>query len=191
MSEIKLYESFGTFVYFFLFTCILAIIGAQVPGMTKDIGDVMQEHIAGKTILASCGVTLFLGYFCALRNIANPQRYGKYISYLIIKPSNFVITLAFVAAAINWGVALSSYFLFPLVVTSDVFAVLVQSALQISVIALGMAFVAWCLHLSPADSKTNHPFDTPLKSLFWIVFGVSSIFWLALFATIVTWAIEQ
>lgn len=190
MSEIKIHESLGTFVYFFFGTCALAIVGAWIPGLAKDIGDVMQEHIAGKTILASAGVALFIGYICAARNIFKPQPYGKFIRFFVVNPSNFVITLAFVATAINWGVAISTRTLFSIIVNGEIFSALIRNALQITGIALLLSVALWPLHLAPADSKTVNPFETLAKTFFWFVFAASTIFWLAFFGTITKLALN-
>jgi len=190
MSEIKVNENLGIFVYFFLATCALAIVGAWVPGLAKDIGDVMQEHIAGKTILASAGVAVFLGYVCAVRNIFKPQPYGKFIRFLVVNPSNFVITLAFVAAAINWGVAISVRTLFSTILNGEVFFALIVNALQITGIALLLSVALWLLHLAPTDSKTVEPFETPTKTFFWLVFAVNTIFWVGFFWAIIKLAIN-
>lgn len=190
MNEIKIHESLVSFVYFFVGTCALAIVGAWVPGLAKDIGDVMQEHIAGKTILASAGVALLLGYICAVRNIFKPQPYGRFIRFLVVNPSNFVITLAFVAAAINWGVVLSTRTLFPIIVNGEIFSVLIGNALQITGIALLLSIALWLLHLAPADPKTIEPFETPAKTFFWLVFVASTLFWVAFFGTIVKLALN-
>lgn len=188
MSEIKIYESLSTSVYFFFGTCLLATAAARFPGLAKDIGDIMQEHLAGKTILASAGVALFLGYICAVRNILKPQSYTELIRILVVYPSNFVITLAFVAAAINWGVAISARWFFPIVVDGEVFSALIENAFQITVIALSLTLGLWLLHLVPAKSKTEKPFETPAKTFFWIMFVASTIFWVCFLGTILTLA---
>lgn len=184
-NEIKVGESLGSFIYFFLGTCVLAITGYLIPSLAKDVGDVMQEHIAGKTILASSSVALFLGYICAIKNIRNPQSYGKLTRFLVINPSNFVITLAFVAAAINWGVAISTRLLFRNVVDDELFSVLIGNALQISAIAILLVVTLSLLHLAPSDSKTVEPFETSKKSFFWFVFAASTLFWIACFVWLV------
>lgn len=181
MNEIQIREPLGTFLYFFIATCVLAVIGANVPLLVQDVGDIMQEHLAGKTILIFSAVTLFLSFLCAIRNVAKPTPYGKVIRYLIVNPANFIISLAFVAAAINWAVTLSSSVLFPLVVRGEIFSVAVRNALQISVIALVLTAFAWALHHSPASNKTTQPFSNFGKGAFWVAFGMSAIFWLAFF----------
>ena len=185
MSEIQTREPLGTFLYFFIATYVLATLGANVPFLAKDVGEIMQEHIAGKTICVFAGVTLFLAFLCAVRNVVKPSVYGKAMRYFIVSPSNFVISLAFVAAAVNWGVALSSYVLFPIVARGEVFSFAVRNALQISAIALAVAAVAWALHQSPSVKKTTQPFSSASKGAFWFAFISSAFFWSAFVITLI------
>jgi len=187
---IRLNESFATFLYFFLGTCALAALGAFVPTLTKHIGDIMQEHIAGKTILVLTGIELFIAFVCSIRNIIRPQNYGKMILYFVVNTTNFVITLAFVAAAINWGVALSSLVLFSGAVDAKVFSLLLQNALEISAIAMLLGGMAWVLHHTPANSKTAQPFSTVTKTLFWTAFIVSALFWSGFLARLISNALN-
>jgi len=191
MSEIKASESLGIFLYFFIGTFVFAIIGYWAPNLAEDIGDIMQEHIAGKTILATSGVALFLSYICAVRNVLKPQPYGMFIRLLVVDPCKFIISLAFVAAAINWGVAISAIILFPVLVNGNLFSVLVENALQITGIALLLTAALWLLHLAPTESKTVEPFETPTKTFFWIMFAASTLFWLAFFGMIVNLELDR
>jgi hypothetical protein len=184
MSEIQIREPLGTFLYFFIGTCLLAVLGATVPSLARDVGDIMQEHIAGKTIYIFAGVTLLFAFVCALRNIAKPSPFSIATRYLVINPSNFVITLAFVAAAVNWGVSLSSYVLFPLVARGEIFYIGVENALHITGIAIGLVAATRALLQEPTVKKTSQPFSTVSKSAFWLVFASSGIFWAAFFGTL-------
>ena len=178
MTQIQLREPVGTFLYFFVGTCVLAFIGKKFPYFAKDIGDIMQEHLAGKTIIVFAWVALFLAFLCAVRNIAKPSAYGVLGRYLILAPTNFIITLTFVAAAINWAVALSIYFLYPKIARGEHFVIAANNSFEISLIALVVAVGTWALHQSPDVVKTVEPFGCWRKSTFWIAFGVSTIFWL-------------
>lgn len=181
MSEIETRAPLGTFLYFFIATCALAVVGAKAPSLAQDVGEIMQEHLAGKTILVFAKVTLFISLLCAIRTILKPGPYGAALRYLVVNPSNFIVSLAFVAAAINWAVALSSYILFPLVARGEIFWLAVNNALEISGIAVVLAVSAWALHYSPAVSKTAQPFSDAGKTTFWLVFGMSMLFWLVVF----------
>ena len=185
MSGIRLKESCGTFVYFFVFTLALAFVGAKFPPLAQNISEIMQEHIAGKTIMVFSGLTVFFAFFCATNRMITPREYGKTVKLLVLAPSNFIITLAFVAAAMNWALAISSTFLFPLAVNGEVFLQLARNSLEITGIALGLGLTAWVLHWSPDLYKKQAPFETPRTSLFWIVYTVNTIFWGSFFATII------
>ncbi|WP_454912977.1 hypothetical protein [Stutzerimonas chloritidismutans] len=189
MSEIKLKESFANFLYFFVATLVLAFIGANIPSLAKDISEIMQEHLAGKTILTFSGITLFLAFCCATKNIFKQQPYGKLAQLLIISPSNFIITLAFVAAAMNWAVTISSPILFPLVVNQEIAIQLAGNSLEITSIAIGVGLSSWALHWSPTSNKISAPFDTPTSTLFWVIYAASAIFWFSFLATIISRAV--
>ena len=179
MREIEVAKPLVTFAWFFVGTSVLATIGAEVPRLSQHVGDILQEQIAGKTIIAFSGVAVFLAYLCAWRNILKPADYGRYIAHLIIDPTNFMVTLACVAAAVSWGVTLSSYFLFPLVARGELFEVAVQNAIDISLISGLLGSLVWLLHYQPADSKTAKPFGSPGKAFFWVAFLASTIFFVS------------
>lgn len=181
MSDIRIKEAFATAAYFFLITLLLAFIGAKFPPMAKDISELMQEHIAGKTIKVFSILTFFLAFSCATRNVLRPTKYGKYIKFLIIEPSNFIITLAFVAAGMNWAVAVSSPFLFPDVVDREITLQLIFNSLQITGIAVGVGVTAWFLHSSPDSNKKSAPSE---YFYFWLLYVASLISCATIFITI-------
>lgn len=190
MSQINIRESVGTSLYFFVGTCVLAFVGAKFPYLAEDIGNIMQEHLAGKTIMIFAWVALLLAFLCAVRNIIKPGDYGVIRRYLILAPTNFIITLSFVAVAINWAVTLSTYFLYPTVARGENFFIASSNSLEISLIAAGVTIGTWALHHSPNVVKTIAPFDTWRKSAFWIVFGVSVIIWVTVLFTLLNKANE-
>jgi|SRR6185312_4497452 len=181
MREIEVSKPLVTFLWFLVGTCVLAAIGAKVPSLTQHVGDIMQEQIAGKTIIVFSVVTLFLAFLCAIRNIVKPAPYGSCIGHLIVDPTNFIVTLTFVAAAVNWGVTLSSYCLFPLIVRGAIFEAAVRNAVQISIIAVIFGSFVWALHYRPATSKTTQPLGTASKAAFWVAFVSSTVFFVFFF----------
>lgn len=185
MREIEVAKPLVTFLWFFIATFVLAAIGAEFPPVRQHVGDILQEQIAGKTIIAFSGFAVFAAFGCAIRNLVMPSQYGRTIDYLIIDPTNFMVTLAFVAAAVNWGITLSSYILFPLIVRGDVFKFAVKSSTEISGIALVLGLSVLALHHRPAEPKTKDPFGTPGKSAFWVVFGACALFLAAFVITLV------
>ncbi|WP_146256402.1 hypothetical protein [Stenotrophomonas maltophilia] len=185
MREIEVAKPLATFLWFFLATLALAAIGAEFPRLRQHVGDILQEQIAGKTIIAFSGIAVLLAFGCAIRNIAKPSQYSKKIGYLIIDPTNFMVTLAFVAAAVNWGITLSSYVLFPLVVRGEIFKFAVLNSMEISTIALVLGAFVVALHHRPAEPKTIDPFGTPGKIAFWAVFGICLVFLVFFFARLV------
>ena len=189
-SHIKVNENIGVFIYFFVIMFLLGLIGGHYPKLAEPISIIMQEHIAGKSILVFVGPLMLLGFLCSLRKPSKEVVYGAKRLLFIVNPSNFLITLCFVAAAINWAITLSAKISFPYIAKGEVFKHMVASSIEISLITILTTLVLWVYHIKLTEFADDSTKKELLRMLFIAVVIISIIFWVAFFGQIINLAIN-
>lgn len=167
-------------LYFLVITLLLGGMGATNMRLAKVASELMQEHIAGTSIKIFGPAVIFAAVVCAMFRLRGGRDYSCWVGILVINPTNFVVTLSLVAAAIAWGVTLSAIVWFPAVAQGEVRDVLIGNSLQILGISMWMWLSCWALH-QPRTNKFN---GGPAATAFWtalvlnLVWMVSMLLWL-------------
>ncbi len=164
---------------------LLGIVGDFFPKLAEPISTIMQEHIAGRSILTFVGPIMFLGFLCSIRNPYKERNYGTKIKLFIINPSNFLISLCFVAAAINWAVTLSAKISFPYIAKGAVFEHMLTSSIEITAITLFTTLALWLYHIKWNEFEADSGKREAASWLFSVLLFISSIFWISFWGRIV------
>lgn len=184
-SHIKVSENIGIFIYFFVIMFFLALIGEYYPKLAEPISIIMQEHIAGRSILVFVGPLMLLGFLCSLRPPSQEVVYGFKRLLFIVNPSNFLVTLCFVAAAINWAITLSAKFSSSYIVKEEAIKHMLASSIEITVITILTTLGLWIYHIKLTEFSSDSVIKEFLRWIFIGLVTISSIFWLGFFGQII------